>query len=67
MISLSRSGPHPVALSAPADALGASLSQAAAIDARTGRPVEGFGISGALDALEGIRRDVPRGEYQLMC
>jgi quinoprotein glucose dehydrogenase len=121
MISLSRSGPHPVALSAPAGSLGTSLSQAAAIDAatgnalwtfdpemwqrhrpantgfnsrgvaywsdgrsariflstgdaylwaldaRTGRPVEGFGISGALDALEGIRRDVPRGEYQLLC
>jgi quinoprotein glucose dehydrogenase len=37
-----------------------------ALDARTGRPVEGFGISGAVDALKGIRRDVPRGEYQLM-
>ena len=37
-----------------------------ALDARTGRPVEGFGISGAIDALKGIRRDVPRGEYQLM-
>jgi quinoprotein glucose dehydrogenase len=37
-----------------------------AIDARTGRPADGFGISGAIDALKGIRRDVPRGEYQLM-
>ena len=37
-----------------------------ALDARTGRPVDGFGISGAVDALKGIRRDVPRGEYQLM-
>ena len=37
-----------------------------ALDARTGKPVEGFGISGAIDALKGIRRDVPRGEYQLM-
>ena len=37
-----------------------------ALDARTGRPVEGFGISGAVDALKGIRRNVPRGEYQLM-
>jgi len=37
-----------------------------ALDARTGRPVDSFGISGAVDALKGIRRDVPRGEYQLM-
>jgi quinoprotein glucose dehydrogenase len=37
-----------------------------AVDARTGRPVEGFGISGAIDALKGIRRDVNRNEYQLM-
>ena len=37
-----------------------------ALDARTGRPVEGFGISGAVDALKGIRRDVNRAEYQLM-
>jgi quinoprotein glucose dehydrogenase len=37
-----------------------------ALDARTGRPVDGFGISGAVDALKGIRRSVPRGEYQLM-
>ena len=37
-----------------------------ALDARTGRPIEGFGISGAVDALKGVRRDVPRGDYQLM-
>jgi quinoprotein glucose dehydrogenase len=37
-----------------------------ALDAGTGRPVENFGISGAVDALKGIRREVPRGEYQLM-
>lgn len=37
-----------------------------AIDAKTGRPVDGFGVAGAVDALVGIRRAVPRTEYQLM-
>ena len=37
-----------------------------AIDAKTGRPVDGFGVSGAIDATEGMRRPVPRRDYQLM-
>jgi quinoprotein glucose dehydrogenase len=37
-----------------------------AIDAKTGRPIDGFGVAGSVDALEGIRRPVPRTEYQLM-
>ncbi len=37
-----------------------------ALDAKTGRPVDGFGVAGAVDALVGIRRPVPRTEYQLM-
>jgi len=37
-----------------------------AIDAKTGRPIDGFGTAGSVDALEGIRRPVPRTEYQLM-
>ena len=36
------------------------------IDAKTGRPVDSFGLNGAVDALKGIRRQVPRTEYQLM-
>jgi quinoprotein glucose dehydrogenase len=37
-----------------------------ALDAKTGRPIDGFGTAGAIDALKGIRRPVPRTEYQLM-
>ena len=36
------------------------------IDAKTGRPVEGFGLHGAIDATEGLRRPVPRKDIQLM-
>jgi quinoprotein glucose dehydrogenase len=36
------------------------------IDARTGRPVDGFGVAGAIDATQGMRRPVPRRDYQLM-
>jgi quinoprotein glucose dehydrogenase len=37
-----------------------------AIDAKSGRPIESFGISGAVDATQGMRRPVPRRDYQLM-
>lgn len=37
-----------------------------ALDAKTGRPIDTFGIAGAVDALVGIRRPVARTEYQLM-
>jgi quinoprotein glucose dehydrogenase len=37
-----------------------------AIDAKTGRPIDSFGSNGSVDALKGIRRSVPRSEYQLM-
>src|SRR5262245_22224774 len=35
-----------------------------AIDARTGRPIDGFGANGAVDATQGLRRPVPRRELQ---
>lgn len=37
-----------------------------ALDAKTGRPIDEFGVAGAVDALVGIRRPVPRTDYQLM-
>jgi quinoprotein glucose dehydrogenase len=37
-----------------------------ALDAATGAPVPGFGGGGRLDLLEGLRRPVPRGSYQVM-
>src|SRR5258706_4713745 len=37
-----------------------------ALDAKTGRPIDGFGVRGAVDATKGLRRPVPRTEYQLM-
>jgi quinoprotein glucose dehydrogenase len=37
-----------------------------ALDARTGRPVANFGADGAIDATQGLRRPIPRGDYQLM-
>jgi quinoprotein glucose dehydrogenase len=37
-----------------------------AVDARTGRPIDSFGVRGAVDATEGMRRQVPRRDYQLM-
>jgi len=37
-----------------------------AIDAKTGRPVNSFGLNGAIDATQGLRRPVPRRDYQLM-
>ncbi len=37
-----------------------------ALDAATGRPVANFGADGAIDATQGLRRPIPRREYQLM-
>jgi quinoprotein glucose dehydrogenase len=37
-----------------------------ALDAATGEPVPAFGGAGRLDLLEGMRREVPRGAYQVM-
>ena len=37
-----------------------------AIDARTGRPIADFGANGAIDATQGLRRPIPREDYQLM-
>ena len=37
-----------------------------AIDARTGRPIADFGADGAIDATQGLRRPIPREDYQLM-
>ncbi len=37
-----------------------------ALDAQTGRPVSDFGADGAVDATQGLRRPIPRREYQLM-
>ena len=37
-----------------------------AVDARTGRPIAGFGADGAIDATQGLRRAIPRRDYQLM-
>lgn len=37
-----------------------------ALDTVTGEPVAGFGGAGSLDLLEGLRRAVPRGSYQVM-
>jgi len=37
-----------------------------ALDARTGRPVADFGADGAIDATQGLRRPIPRRDYQLM-
>jgi quinoprotein glucose dehydrogenase len=37
-----------------------------ALDAVTGRPIPGFGGGGRIDLLEGLRRSVPRGSYQVM-
>ena len=37
-----------------------------AIDARTGRPIANFGADGAIDATQGLRRPIPRRDYQLM-
>jgi len=37
-----------------------------AIDAATGKPAPGFGGGGRIDLLEGLRREVPRGSYQVM-
>jgi quinoprotein glucose dehydrogenase len=37
-----------------------------ALDAATGEPVPGFGGGGRVDLLEGLRREVPRNEYQVM-
>ena len=37
-----------------------------ALDARTGRPVANFGADGAIDATQGLRRPIPRSDYQLM-
>jgi quinoprotein glucose dehydrogenase len=36
------------------------------IDAKTGRSVDSFGVRGAIDATQGLRRPVPRHDYQLM-
>ena len=37
-----------------------------ALDAATGRPIAQFGADGAVDATQGLRRPIPREEYQLM-
>jgi quinoprotein glucose dehydrogenase len=37
-----------------------------ALDAATGRPAPEFGGGGRIDLLEGLRRSVPRGSYQVM-
>ncbi len=37
-----------------------------ALDARTGQPIADFGADGAIDATQGLRRPIPRGDYQLM-
>ncbi len=37
-----------------------------AVDAKTGRPIDSFGLNGSIDATEGLRRPVPRRDYQLM-
>jgi quinoprotein glucose dehydrogenase len=37
-----------------------------AVDAKTGRPVDEFGVRGAIDATRGLRRPIPRSDYQLM-
>ncbi len=37
-----------------------------AVDARTGRPIADFGADGAIDATQGLRRPIPREDYQLM-
>ena len=37
-----------------------------ALDAQTGRPVADFGADGAIDATQGLRRPIPRADYQLM-
>jgi quinoprotein glucose dehydrogenase len=37
-----------------------------AVDAKTGRPIDSFGVRGAVDATKGLRRPVPRIDYQLM-
>ncbi len=37
-----------------------------AVDARTGRVVPEFGNRGSVDLIEGLRRDTPRGSYQVM-
>ncbi|MYK88743.1 MAG: PQQ-binding-like beta-propeller repeat protein, partial [Acidobacteria bacterium] len=37
-----------------------------ALDARTGRPIADFGADGAIDATQGLRRPIPRRDYQLM-
>ncbi len=37
-----------------------------ALDAKTGRPVADFGADGAIDATQGLRRPIPRRDYQLM-
>ncbi|MGE0158079.1 MAG: pyrroloquinoline quinone-dependent dehydrogenase [Gemmatimonadales bacterium] len=37
-----------------------------ALDAATGQPIPQFGGGGTIDLLEGLRREVPRGSYQVM-
>jgi len=37
-----------------------------ALDAATGEPIPTFGGAGRIDLLEGLRRPVPRGSYQVM-
>ena len=37
-----------------------------ALDARTGRPIGDFGADRAIDATQGLRRPIPRSDYQLM-
>jgi quinoprotein glucose dehydrogenase len=34
-----------------------------ALDARTGKPIEGFGKNGRVDLTQGLRRSFPRGDY----
>jgi glucose dehydrogenase len=37
-----------------------------ALDAKTGRPIDSFGLNGSIDATLGMRRAVPRQDIQLM-
>jgi quinoprotein glucose dehydrogenase len=37
-----------------------------AVDAKTGRAIDSFGVRGAIDATKGLRRPIARADYQLM-
>jgi quinoprotein glucose dehydrogenase len=42
-----------------------AFAQMIALDARTGKPVQGFGIDGKVDLAEGLRRPVDRDYYTM--